>query len=163
MIVKKNELFILSVIASLILLSCVACANQQSVNPQNRSPAFIDGRWEIEYLQKAKKIVAPAPEYLKADILQKNMNTVRLRLINTGKEPWQYGEQEYGEIQVQLDDVWYRIPSVGGSNFPIIISEGKILNPGETVENYFSYPSYYPDGHYRYIWNGVSAEFDITE
>lgn len=100
-----------------------------------------------------------APEGITVEI-DYTGDTIEAVFRNDGTEAWGFGT--YWSLQVELDGVWYDVPTSPVSNwgFPDI---GYELVPGGTWDETYHMDMYgdLPAGQYRFVAFGLTAEFTV--
>ena len=115
--------------------------------------------WNADLMNPAAE--PEAPDGISVDI-DYTGETIAATFRNDGTEEWNFGT--YWSLQVNLDGVWYDVPTSPVSNwgFPDI---GYGLAPGGTWDETYHMEMYgdLPAGQYRFYAFGVTDEFAITE
>ena len=97
-----------------------------------------------------------APDGIAMSLEAWNKDAVTVNIKNNSGEDWMYGE--YFGLEVQLDGVWYGIPTTPENwGFPSI---GLIVPSGKTREHTYTLSMYgeLPAGTYRLVTHGLSVE-----
>lgn len=115
--------------------------------------------WNADLMNRAAE--PESPDGISVDI-DYTGETIEATFRNDGTEEWNFGT--YWSLQVNLDGVWYDVPTSPVSNwaFPDI---GYVLGAGETWDETYHMEMYgdLPAGQYRFYAFGVTDEFTITE
>ena len=113
--------------------------------------------WNADLMNPAAEPEAPDGITVEIDYTGE---TIEAAFRNDGTEPWGFGT--YWSLQVNLDGVWYEVPTSPVSNwgFPDI---GYELAAGGTWEETYHMEMYgdLPAGQYRFYAFGVTDEFTV--
>ena len=113
------------------------------------------GEWDIKYLNIANN---SEPRGISLEIAAHEGSVLTAKITNTTDE--ENGYSEYFSVQALIDGEWYDIPAEDDVAFNDI---AWILPAGESAEKQYDYSWYgdLPNGTYRLVVEGASAEFDI--
>ena len=115
--------------------------------------------WIADYLPPAGNL-PDMPETITAAVSKLDSDVLTLEFTNNGEEDWFFGE--LFELQAQLGDEWYNIPTLPGDwVFPAIAC---IVKPQQTLTHDYDLSIYgtLPEGNYRIITGDFSAEFYLN-
>lgn len=111
--------------------------------------------WNTAFLTAAEEPVPPSGIAMTA---QFEADTVQVEFENLSSEEWGYG-YDYG-LEVLLHDTWYYVPAEREMSFISLLC---LLQPGGTAQESYSLAPYgvLPSGTYRFVTQGMAAEFAI--
>lgn len=136
----------------------------QEETPSLRMLAQTENGWNTAYMKPA--VAHVQPQGITVLYGDSTATVMKAAYRNDSGSDWRCGN-DYGSMQVQVDDVWYVIPddsqSEGGEDgMDASPSIGYLLKPGEKLDASFGISSQLPNGYYRRIWNKVAVEFHIN-
>lgn len=113
--------------------------------------------WTAKYLQAAKEL-PEMPDTLSVTS-KLDGNALTVEFTNNGEREWSFGESFI--IQVQLDGIWYNIPTLPGDWEYIAL--GYLVMPQQTLEHEYDLSCYgeLPEGKYRLVTDCFWTEFYI--
>lgn len=114
--------------------------------------------WTTSHLTPAKPLTSP--EGISMTRKEQSADKITVELTNNTGTDWCYGE--YFSLQVLLNDTWYDVPVLDDKNYAFA-DIGIILPDGENREKTYNLAMYgsLPEGSYRLVVEGLSAEFDL--
>ena len=124
--------------------------------PCARELSEIGGRWNKDFLSKAKELTAP--QGIEMKLISRESEKITVELTNNTSEEWIYGE--HFAIQTKLDGEWYDIPMTSGTNWAFN-DLAYILMPGQSQEKLYNISMYGElpeDGEYRFVMEELSVE-----
>lgn len=126
--------------------------------PCSRALAQCGGEWISSMLTPAREPSPPEGISLTLDAVEEDGITVTLR--NDSGAEWSYGT--YYHLEVLLDGAWYAVPPESELFFTDI---AMLLPAGESrQERYWTGPyGELPAGSYRFVAEGMTAEFTVTQ
>lgn len=102
------------------------------------------------------------PEGISMALKEQTKDTLTVELTNSSSAEWCYGE--YFSLNVHLNGVWYDVPVLDDKNYAFT-DIGILLFAGESHEKTYSLSMFgdLPEGRYRLVVFGLSAEFTIPQ
>ena len=103
-----------------------------------------------------------SPDGISMTLKEQTADTITVELTNNTDTDWCYGK--HFSLNVLLDGEWYDVPVLDDKNYAFI-DIGIILPAGEHHGESYNLSMYgtLPEGSYRLVVQGVSAEFSIPK
>ena len=134
--------------------------NSIATIPCARHLAEYEGKWYPGFMAKAAQPEPPAG--ISMALTEQTDKALTVTFLNQSGAEWDYGT--YYSLDVEIDGVYYSVPTTSGGNWGFE-DIGIILPDGESQTRQYDLTSYgtLPDGDYRIVASGISAEFTIGE
>jgi len=121
-----------------------------------------DSYWDPTWMTPAEELTTA--EGHEIELVEWSDTAVTVKLINHSGEEWTFGE--YYHLEVELDGIWYRVPTAPGENWAVH-DLAYILPADGEMEMTYSLACYgdLPAGHYRLMAEafeeGLAVEMDV--
>ena len=108
----------------------------------------MDGAWDATWMVPAQEVVAEEGHEIR--LVEWTQDNVTVTLINNSEEEWILGE--YYHLEVQLDGIWYLVPSAPGKMW-MVHDLAYMLPSGGSMDMAYSLWCYgdLPVGRYRLV------------
>ena len=121
-----------------------------------------NGAWDPTWMTPAEELITE--EGHEIQLVQWGEDSVTVTLTNQSGQEWTFGE--YYHLEVQLDGVWYRVPTAPGQYW-MVHDLAYVLQDGGSMDMTYSLVCYgkLPAGHYRLVAEafeeGLTVEMDV--
>ena len=119
--------------------------------------------WDPTWMTPAEDLTAAEGHAI--ELVEWSDTAVTVKLLNHSGEDWTFGE--YYHLEVELEGIWYRVPTAPGENWAVH-DLAYILPDGGEKEMTYSLVCYgdLPAGHYRLVAEafeeGLAVETDVV-